>query len=320
MKVCSCIPATTLDSQDESLTRFARQSRPKVWYRGIGTPERKAAGFGQAMDNKHRGYLDTLAELTRMLRSKVQLSQEELSGAAGVATKSVARIEAGTKVSDDTLRAIGNSFTMATGDIVDLLNPAQVNALYQKFKQKADSERTPSALDLVSVRNLREAGEISDEHGSLGLKDLYVTRDCETEIIAAIRDIGEPLFVTAPAGSGKTSTLWRIANRMIADGAVIYFFRADFLVSDDGFEKARDIPFSVHAKSYIIADTVDSVVGQSESRQRLEDLIQNFQRKGYGVIAAIRPAEKNRFSPAREAFQFRTPTITGSFRGLSKAM
>lgn len=247
------------------------------------------------MVNKDHGYLNTLAELTRMLRSKVQLSQEELSGDAGVATKSVARIEAGTKVSDDTLRAIGNSFTTATGNTVDLLNPAQVNALYQKLKQQADSETTPSALDLVSARNLREAGEINDEHGSFGLQDLYVTRDCETKIIDAIQEFRQPLFVTGPAGSGKTSTLWRIANRLIADGATIYFFRADFLVSDDGFEKAKGIPFSAHARSYVIVDTVDSVVGQSASRQRLEDLIQEFQRKGFGIVAAIRPAEKNRF-------------------------
>lgn len=247
------------------------------------------------MDNKDHGYLDTLAELTRMLRSKVQLSQEELSGKAGVDVRSVGRIEAGTKVSDDTLGSVGAAFTMEYGVTVDLLSPAQVNALFQKLKQEAESESTPSALDMVSARNLREAGEISDEHGSFGLQDLYVTRDCETEVIDAIRDIGQPLFVTGPAGSGKTSTLWRIANRLIADGAAIYFFRADFLVSDDGIETARDIPFSVHARSYIFVDTVDSVVGQSESRRRLEDLIQEFQRKGYGVVAAIRPGEKNRF-------------------------
>ena len=152
-----------------------------------------------------------------------------------------------------------------------------------------------AGLDGLSEKTLREAGEISDEHENICLNDLYITRDCETEIVDAIRDRGQTTFITGLAGCGKTSILWRVAKRLIADGANIFFFRADYVVSDDGFEKVWDIPFSTHPKSYVIVDTVDSVVGQSVSRRRLEDLFQEFRRKGYGVVAAIRPAEKNRF-------------------------
>ena len=195
------------------------------------------------------------------------------------------------KLDSDLQVAVFGSLVVDTTEIRD--DVKAIRAYLESDRQPEATE--PTALDIVSARNLREAGEISDEHGSFGLQDLYVTRDCETSIIDAIRDIDQPLFITGPAGSGKTSTLWRIANRLIADGADIYFFRADFLVSDDGFESVGDIPFSVHAKSYVIVDTVDSTVGQSQSRQRLENALQEFQRKRYAVIAAIRPAEKNRF-------------------------
>ena len=237
-----------------------------------------------------------ISEVVRLLRAKHKVSQEKFAGDARISGRTLSRLENGESSNEDTLALVGLGFDKY-GEKVDLLDEIKTEELYERLKAEANKNRPRSQLEIISRMNLNESGEVSDERESLSLNELYVTRDCETKIVTDLIGTTTPLFLVGEAGSGKTAMLWRIATRLLANGADLFFFRADYLVSDEGFEEFATLPFAANKEAFLLVDTVDSIAGVRHFRQRFTQILDDCLSKGYRVLASIRPVEKRRYFP-----------------------
>lgn len=184
------------------------------------------------MDGRQKKIEIPLGVVELLLREAGGMNQKDLAIAAGLSTRAIYRAKKG-GASPDTIASIEAVFCQRLGYAVDLTHPHEAEALRQrlldKFLVRSDEVEW---LRHLSAFTIRESGQVSDERRTIELSSLYVTRDCETEILTRIRSSERPLFVTGAAGSGKTSVLWRIAKRLEIDGSDVYFFRADFVSTD----------------------------------------------------------------------------------------
>lgn len=157
---------------------------------------------------------------------------------------------------------------------------------------------TPRHLRSISEHTARESGHIIDDDASHALECLYVERDAERTVLAAVRRPGA-LVLEGNAGSGKTSTLWHVHRRALAAQRTTYLFRADFVAAQDvdALLAALRAPVTQSAPPLLIIDTVDAVLSASGSRQVLLDLTSGATDAGWAVLLGCRPGEAGRYLP-----------------------
>ncbi len=235
------------------------------------------------------------------LRREADLTQEQLASEADISPRSVIRAEQTNSTSTDTATKIGAALTQITGHTVILDDAQTTQALHNKLCKKYELPFSPELerLHQRSKFTLAEAGQISDQRGTIQLDELYTTRECETEILNTVRRTSGILFIVGSAGSGKTSMLWRLASRLMDEGKIVFFFRAASVTSKEGASDFAHLPAvsSNHGGQVVIIDTVDAVLNDATARERLNTAIENALEKGYRIVAASRPTEKNRYFP-----------------------
>lgn len=231
------------------------------------------------------------------------MTQVDLAEASRVDSRTIGRAENGHAIKAETAADLSAALAQKLNRSVNLSDARRADALLQDLLMESVLSETPSLPQTRSVQTIRESGQIGDEHGSIDLEQLYVTRDCETDILNSLLHAESTVFVTGPAGSGKTSVLWRIASRLLRQKKAVYLFRAEYVISEQGRTELETLPVLTNdtAEGYILVDTIDAVVNSTEARTRLAEVFATWRAKGYRIGAACRSIEKNRYFPSDQS-------------------
>ena len=173
-------------------------------------------------------------------------------------------------------------------------------------------------LRRLSEQALVEAGAVG-RHTLAPSDDapgLYVRRDLEERVLAEL-DARSLVVVAGPAGVGKTSLLWGLAQRLVREsGPDVYFLKASFLVDAEGREalvSASDLARAIRARSLeadsvVLVDTVDLLVNDARSLDTLTSFVDEVTAAGARLVITSRPAEAEVISAGGDA-----PLLLGSF-------
>lgn len=194
------------------------------------------------------------------------------------------------------IRLSGETYTPTASNPTSETDIADEDGLLRDVTPQTPSEHL-EILEKISRQTLIDCGRLVDGFETIELDTLYCTRDCETTITKKLLEDEEPIFISGIAGSGKTSILWRIAQRLRESGNQILFLRADFVVSPEGAILLRELPAvqNANAPSFILVDTADSVSNAQVSRNHLTLQIELAIFKGYRIALTCRPAETKKF-------------------------
>lgn len=168
-------------------------------------------------------------------------------------------------------------------------------------------------LQRLSERARRTAGTVPGTIFSGTEQDafaagLYVSRDLEGELDGRLRTAPEvPIIVVGEPGSGKTSILWGMARRLCADAsAEVFFIKASWLVRDGAGVATVDEPHlsaAIQAAALaggtvvLIIDTVDILVNNDESWDRLVAVVDSAAAARASVVVSCRVAEATELPP-----------------------
>lgn len=157
-------------------------------------------------------------------------------------------------------------------------------------------------LRRLSDQTASDSGLVIDDcEEAYDLSRLYVPRDIEPDIIRRVRASPGCTVLVGEAGSGKTSLLWHIHQRLQDTNPVI-FLRAEFVVdpedhNPDELCRALDQLRSVKGSPILLIDTADAVVGTPRRRQALLEVINGASDLGCATIVSSRPQEAGRYFP-----------------------
>ncbi|WP_156391041.1 MULTISPECIES: hypothetical protein [unclassified Nocardioides] len=157
-------------------------------------------------------------------------------------------------------------------------------------------------LQRLSNQALREAGHVgASTFDEVEGPSLYVRRDLEDKVLRELetRDL---VVISGEAGTGKTSLLWGLANRLIGAGKNhdTYFIKASYLTApDDGGQALVTVDNlthaiterAAHAEASVLIDTADLLVNDESLFDNFMNLVEALRLAGTRVIITSRPSE-----------------------------
>ncbi|MER6666016.1 toll/interleukin-1 receptor domain-containing protein [Amycolatopsis japonica] len=134
---------------------------------------------------------------------------------------------------------------------------------------------------------------------------LYVTRDIEQRLVGELTsDAVIPHVVRGEAGAGKTSLLWGIATRLLAQGDhEVFLLKATWLRHEAAGPTAVDAALitaaleQVQGAKTILVDTADLVVRDEQDRLALVSVVESAIHGGASVLVTSRIAEARLLPP-----------------------
>ncbi len=176
-----------------------------------------------------------------------------------------------------------------------------------------DAETVLPRLKRVSNRALQDAATVGEkrfesERQSTTDTALYVKRDLENAIVEKLATTS-CILVSGPAGAGKTSLLWGIAETITSDGQLseVYFVKAPSLISSDNNpplvspeELIKAVAHQVKndIKVVVLLDTADLIVNDERSSLILSEVIDGIIDGGGRIVITSRPAEASQINGA----------------------
>jgi hypothetical protein len=153
----------------------------------------------------------------------------------------------------------------------------------------------------------QEAGKVASwsyfSAGSQGefAKGLYVHRDLETTLLAALEaEPDRPLLVRGDPGFGKTSLLWGLAARMLAERTgEVFLVKSVWLLGEaplvDGAMLAEAVERAATCgrRCTLLIDTADVLAGNEKAQLTLREIVRAATTRGGAVVVTSRPAEAN---------------------------
>lgn len=153
----------------------------------------------------------------------------------------------------------------------------------------------------------QEAGRVGSwsyfSTGSEGefAEGLYVHRDLETTLLEALAaEPGSPLLVRGDPGFGKTSLLWGLAARLLAEGTgEVFLVKSVWLLGEaplvDGAMLADAVERATMRgrRCTLLIDTADVLAGNERAQLTLREVVRAATMRGGAVVVTSRPAEAN---------------------------
>ena len=147
----------------------------------------------------------------------------------------------------------------------------------------------------------RERGLRSEEHSSVRLSQaLYVTRPAEEIVLDALELDAAAVLLVGEPGTGKTSMMWRLQQRLSDAGRDAYMVRAPLLRLDGrpgpGPDRDMLIETVVAARSAgrriaVLIDTADARLRDEAERAALLLLLDELQQARAQLVVSTRPRE-----------------------------
>ncbi|WP_433018934.1 hypothetical protein [Kribbella sp. CA-294648] len=165
-----------------------------------------------------------------------------------------------------------------------------------------DDATTLPRLQRLSRQAIRDAAAVGHRtYDAPGEGDgLYVNRDLEERVLDEFTRT-DLVVVSGVAGSGKTSLLWGLTQRLIANPTRtdVYFLKASYLMAEEGnppvvngAELADAIRSrSLEKESFVLVDTADLLVSDERTLVSLLELIDAVRSVGGQVVISARPDE-----------------------------
>jgi hypothetical protein len=163
----------------------------------------------------------------------------------------------------------------------------------------------------------QEAGKVTSwsyfSAGSQGefAEGLYVHRDLETALLEAlVAEPGRPLLVRGDPGFGKTSLLWGLAARLLAeDSGDVFLVKSVWLLGEVPLVDSAMLVEAVEQaatcgrRCTLLIDTADVLAGNERAQLTLREVVRAATTRGGAVVVTSRPAEANVLPTSWRAFQ-----------------
>lgn len=174
-------------------------------------------------------------------------------------------------------------------------------------------------LQRLSVQALHDAAQVGTHsfEDVEGEPSLYIIRDLESAVLHTLNQ-RSLVVVSGEAGSGKTSLLWGLAQRLLRGGPKqdVYFLKSSYLLASERGKplvstddllttiKSR----SAQAISTVLIDTADLLVSDERTFDLLMDLIYQAREADARVVVTSRPIEAQLITAGTDA-----PLVLGTF-------
>jgi hypothetical protein len=196
----------------------------------------------------------------------------------------------------------------AAAQLLDGLGGSNSLPLTLSARQRVffDASTVLPRLQRLSSRARQEAATVGDRTFVAPSREsvepgLYVRRDLESDIVERLASTHR-IVVSGSAGSGKTSLLWGLADRLLAEGATdeVYFVKAPNLIGvaeQAPLVAPTDLITAVahHAsqgrRTTVLLDTADLLVSDDRSLIALDEVIGGVTKAGGRIVITSRPTE-----------------------------
>ena len=153
------------------------------------------------------------------------------------------------------------------------------------------------SLFRISHQTAAESGRVTDDSQEVSLSQLYVERDIEPELVRNLQKSADCRILVGDAGSGKTSLLWHVFQRLEKTSNAPLLLRADALADflPDEFGAALESIRRSERIPTLLIDTADAVLGSESDRASLLAILDIATKVGCGTLVSCRPAEASRY-------------------------
>ena len=153
-------------------------------------------------------------------------------------------------------------------------------------------------LTRISARAAAESGQLVDDSRVHDLSDLYVERDIESELLRMLNSSVKTTVLSGGAGTGKTSLLWHLYNRLhTVSNRLVVFLRAETLAALDPEELAvlvKEIDRTSGAPVALV-DTADAVLTTPSTRATFLEAVDILNEFHFSVLITCRKEEASLF-------------------------
>lgn len=179
-----------------------------------------------------------------------------------------------------------------------------------------DAETVLPRLKRVSNRALHDAATVGQKRFESARQStieaaLYVKRDLENVVIEKLATTS-CILVSGPAGVGKTSLLWGIAETVTSSShpSEVYFVKAPSLIGSDNHDPLVPPHELIKAVAHqvinnisvvVLLDTADLIVNDERSSIVLSEVVDGVVDGGGHIVITSRPAEASQISSANIA-------------------
>jgi hypothetical protein len=158
----------------------------------------------------------------------------------------------------------------------------------------------------ISSQTVQESGTVIDDFRFLSLSNLYVERDIEAGLLSRVMKNRGCVVIQGEAGSGKTSLLWHMQQRLRqANPAILLRAEEVTRFEPDEVCGALEALSRDHGKPSLLIDTADAILGTQDRREKLLEVLDRASSLGCSSVVTSRPREAGYYFPS-----FYTVSIT----------
>lgn len=189
--------------------------------------------------------------------------------------------------------------------VADFLRHLEEDRTAPKGQGSRRSARAAVRLRRLSDQTARESGQVVDDSSAIALSGLYVERDLEPVLRKRLRGKATCIVLVGDSGSGKTSLLWHLHQRLQDETTLVLLLRAEAVADvDDGeFALALREMADGSRRLLLLLDTADAVVPDPAARGRLLTVIDTAVAAGASLVVTSRPSEARRFLAGYETLE-----------------